>query len=318
MPPRSSGSAGRTSTRSAPRRAHGIPIVGVTEGESLPYVLDTNLVDVSARPRAAGRRDRGGARRRARDGRPRPRRAAAGAAARGRRRADRRDRTTERPGRRRDVGPRHRPADPDAQPARGSSSRIAIAGGTRALDAGRSCRSSLGVAGAAYRLAPCGADARRPAACRRSSSRSGSRVRRDARGGRGGPPPLSPEPGPSDRGPRLSFNRKEGSSMGLTSDREAARAPADRGGGRLVRVRGRDEGPERHALRRDRAVGLGAAAAAPADRAVRRARLGSGQRGGLKPLRMRLASLAGNADAFTAFNPPSRAPARCEAARAHL
>src|SRR5262249_8456775 len=41
-----------------------------------------------------------------------------------------------------------------------------------------------------------------------------------------------------------------------------ARAVADRGGRRLVRVRRRDQGSERHALCGDRAVGVGAAPAA--------------------------------------------------------
>ena len=45
-PPRSSGSASPTRPCSARRSRARVPIVGVTEGESLPYVLDTNLVTV--------------------------------------------------------------------------------------------------------------------------------------------------------------------------------------------------------------------------------------------------------------------------------
>ena len=148
MPPRSSGSAGPTSTCCAPLRSHRIPIVGVTEGESLPYVLDTNLV--GSAPAAGSRSARSRRRSPACSGRPAPGspRRLPVLRERGRRRADQRDRAPERPGRRRHVGARHRPADPDAQPAPArlrDRDRRAAGARRRGL-----CRSCSAVAGAAY------------------------------------------------------------------------------------------------------------------------------------------------------------------------
>ena len=65
------GRAGRRRRCCARRRAPDVPIVGVTEGESLPYVLDTEPRPRRARPGLAGARRSPGARQGARPGRRR-------------------------------------------------------------------------------------------------------------------------------------------------------------------------------------------------------------------------------------------------------
>ena len=178
-----------------------IPIVGVTEGERLPYVLDTNLVRIA--PAAGCRSTRSRQRSPACSGQPGP-----GLAAR---------LPVLRPARRRRADPR-RPRDrnalvgvaawipgvdlpdPDAQPAPARlRDRDRRRTGTRRRALCRSCSGSPARRYGWRRVARTLDGLPVPAVVVRQRSR----VRRDARGRRGASAAVSPEPGPSDRGPRL-------------------------------------------------------------------------------------------------------------------
>ena len=188
MPPRSSGSASPKSMRSAPPRSRGSRSSGSPRARGC-RTCSTPTWSRSA-PAVGSRSPRSSAALAGVLGTAGPGLAARLPVLRERRgrRADQRGRAPERACRCRHLGSRHRPADPDAQPAparlRGSRSP---AGGRSTRGSSRS-RSAVGERG--VRLAPRAPG--RSTACPSPAGRRAQRrrLRRDARGRRGGPPPF--------------------------------------------------------------------------------------------------------------------------------